>query len=335
MTAFRALDGLWRNPRRKPISGAGRGILVPGTYLPDAATTGVPADISLEAVTQPVRVVSKDQTFRNMRFENKVTIAAPGARFIDCEFVGPATAVSGAIIEARSPLVRDLLLEDCTIKPRVVNDKTHAFYGHHFTWRRVNSSGAVDALSIWAYGAVADADATVEACWLHDLAFFSPTATQSENATHNDTIEIHGGGNIDLWGNRIEGFLDPAIGNASTPPTGTWPVGHLGGNPYYPNMWGLSSVMFASDGTPINRLQIRENWINGGEVGLNFKGSSVALLPDAGEVYGNRFGSDFQRGADYGILADSTQTMDLHDNYRWVPGDPMNASTPFNVRKAS
>ncbi len=336
MPVFRAAGGRWTSPVLPSVSGLGRGLLVPGTYLPSASTTGVDPGLPLTDVTELLVVSSPGASYYNCRFLDMVDVRAPDVTFVNCRFEGPSAAVSGPIVRATHERVQNLVLEDCTIRPRAVNDKTHCFYGWRFTMRRVDSSGGIDCVSIVAPAGETRASARIEASWLHDMAFFSPTMTQPENATHNDLVEIHGLWDVEIDGSRLEAFVDPSIGNASVPPTGTWPHGHLGGNPYYPHMWGLSGVMCAAgDGTSMGDISVRRSWIDGGQVGVNFAAATPERMPDCGEVVGNWFGSDYGRGPDYGVLARNAQKLTLAGNHRWNPSDPLDTSVPFNVRKAS
>ncbi len=329
---FRAGNGVWS--ARGHIVRSGRGVSPPGTYLPGSETTGVDTTIPLVDITTPVVIGSPGEIY-NQRFLNRVEIRAPGVRFVNCLFEGPAAPLlsAGGIVDAKHPNVRDLVLEDCTIRPRAPGHVTNCFEGHHFTWKRVNASGGVDACSIIAPEGVERADAVIIASWLHDLSFYSPTNTQTDNITHNDLIQWHGMKGLTIIGSRLDAFIDPTVGSASAAPVGVWPGSHVSGNPWYPNRYATSAIMCAPARAAMGELRIEKSWINGGRVAINAGAAGLAAMPDIGSIVDSWFGYEYGLGSDYAILTNSSQALTLTGNHRWNEDDPFDVSISFNVRK--
>ena len=318
---------------RGPLTAAQqRTALTPGEFFPDANTTGVYDETALEEITSNLTVTTPGATYENKLFRGRVDVRATGVRFRNCKFTGPpASALSDALLVATSTAQSGLLVEDCTFAPAVPSHVTNCVSGHHFTLRRCNLYHGVDMVSVIGDLSDTRADVTIEGSWLHDPIMFN-TNTQSDGFTHNDLVQWHGLLGLKILGCRLEGGCAPGLGVVDQPPA--WSGSTLvSGNPFYPGRWGTSVLMGSPARKLMGELELRDSWLDGATVGLNVGGPAIELFPDVGIITGNRFGSDWRIGPDFGLLAKSAQTMTYAGNYRWNKDDPWDTSTPFSVRK--
>ena len=321
---------------RGPLGpGQARRALVAGEFFPDVSTTGVYDESVLEVVTGNQTITTSGATIENKHFRGRVDVRATGVTFRNCLFTGPPSSAQGnAILVATSVLQSGLLIEDCTIAPEHTSHITNCIEGHHFTLRRVNSYHGVDLCSVIAPAGTERADVVIEGSWLHDPVMFN-TPTQPDNLTHNDVVQWHGMKGLTINGSRLEGFCAPSLGIAPNPPVGAWPNSLTSGNPFHPNAWASGAVVMASPlRAQFGDFTFTNNWLTGAAVGLNLTRDPVGGFPDCGTITGNKFGTGWRLGADFGVLAKAAQTMLLEGNCRWNPGDPFDESTPFNIRKA-
>jgi hypothetical protein len=120
---------------------------------------------------------------------------------------------------------------------------------------------------------------SLEGNFIHDLGYRA-TTTQADGHTHNDCIQIHGGDNISVIGNSLQGFSNTAYSNLT--------------NPYFPAITGQCILFAAIIGGRITRAKFTDNWIDGAVVGINtdYRGDNVT--GPYGEIKRNKFGRNQQ-----------------------------------------
>ena len=112
----------------------------------------------------------------------------------------------------------------------------------------------------------------IEGNYVHDLFYAGPDPNHSDNHTHNDGVQIQGGGNIKIIGNT----LDALAGTASTLTS-----------PYFPAVTG-QAIALTPNVSAIHDLLIDRNWMDGGAQSI---GGTVAQGLGSGIVISNnRFG---------------------------------------------
>lgn len=315
-----------------PSAAEVRQALVVGKFFPDGDTTGVYDSSVLDVVAGDTTFDTADRVITDKHFTGRVTVSAPNVTFRNCLFTGPSDrALAGGLLVATAASQRGLVLEDCTIAPAVPGHTTNCIEGHSMTLRRVNSYHGVDLCSVIAPANATRADVVIEGSWLHDPVMFN-TSTQKDNLTHNDVIQWHGMKGLTVNGCRLEGYCAEGLGVADKPPVGSWPNSLTSGNPFYPARWGTSIVMASPLRAPFGDFVFTNNWLDGAAVGLNLTRDGAGF-PDCGTITGNRFGTGWRLGPDFGVLAKAAQVMLLEGNSRFNSKDPWDSSVAFNVRK--
>jgi hypothetical protein len=283
-----------------------------GITKPDATNTGVPAGWNpVTTITGDTSVTRAGTTFTDVLFNGNVKVQAPGVTFTRCWFAGNAAAPTGQIGLLHCQTGSSgTLIDRCTVRPQTYSYYTNGVLGHDFTLNRCNISGTVDGCDPFQSDNRALAvNVTISGTWIHDLAYFSPSPTNSDNRTHSDGVQYQGGSNMHIIGSRLDGLLDPTIGQALSP---TW-------NSAYPGDWTTGSAFipkpdvaaFTTGGTGGVDWSITDSWLNGGNACINCAVGSGGQSVGNGQILRNRFGRDIglNNGGDvYTILIQSALT---------------------------
>lgn len=203
--------GQWVAPGRDPF--ATRDALTYGTYRPEAGVTaGVANEETLTLWEGDLTTQYAGQVFRNLRVTGRTKIRHDGCKFYYCKLEGGTPSGSSfGTVEAFQSRVTPTEFWDCTIVGSVQNiSNTNAIQGRDFTLYRCVLEGAVDGIgaqyaNVKVYGSV-----------IRNVRFYSPDPGHSDNRTHNDGIQVHGGSGFTFVGNSIEmGQPSPGQHNAA------------------------------------------------------------------------------------------------------------------------
>lgn len=257
----------------------------PGTYKPSPSNTGVRPGITLTN-QGATTVTTNGAIYENINFTGLVIVKANDVTFLNCKFSGPATYTTGVGLIGNShhddiaqAQAKRLLLEDCTMDPAYPSKWTNGFEGHDVTMRRCKIINVVDGLQIKNhYDGYKDGpvDVYIEACYIDELAFFSPEPGQPDNKTHNDGVQIMGGSNINFTGNWITGLL----GTGGT---------HDPSIPPPPGGQANAAFMIKPDSGNISNVHILNNWLGGGSYTMNITNDPPRVIGYLGEINNNKF----------------------------------------------
>lgn len=314
--------------------------LVPGTYKPSAATTGLwdgytwstAGIIDPDGTLIPGSVINGDviNTGTDTLLDSKVVngrIINRGTRNVSRNCVvrgtpaGAGTGPGGMALWQCDNTVQDAQIEDSILVPQTPGYNWTAIFSHDGTARRVNAYRTVD--SGGAFRADLDTKMRFHGCWFHDLTMYVPDPNHPKDVpvtrTHNDIIQIQGGFGTEIIGCWLQGHLS------------NWPVSEgfvastsdVTTNP--PNPWAPPHVYSASGrcvstsviqvtrnvGTTVHDITIRDNWIEGGAVGINFSdpGLTAGSFGSAGDISGNRF--DHWQGLGGSATSTTGHTIDI------------------------
>lgn len=180
----------------------------PGTRTiapPPTGGYGVPAGTHLTVhqgnlvITQPGTVIDALDVHGTIRIQAaNVTIKRTLVRG------GPAATKTDALIAAWWGF-RNIQISDTTV--RADNPSLHidGLSGSNFTARRLDVSNVVDSVKVIGPNVVL-ADS-----WLHNPIHSDHDPNQPDGRTHDDSVQIEGGNNILLQGNKLEGAHNSAI----------------------------------------------------------------------------------------------------------------------------
>jgi hypothetical protein len=295
-----------------------------GETKPDASNTGYAVGTNFTVTNGNVTFSTNNQLIENRHFTGIVTVTGKNITFRNCWFNGP-TGYSGLVM-LNNANTENIVMERCTMRPSTFSTKINCVSGHSFTLRRCNISGGVDGVDIYRSSTGGVLNAKLYGNYIHDLAYFTPDSAHSDNQTHSDIIQIHyGGSNIDIYGNNLEGSIDPTIGSANQAPTFDQNGVVQSGNKNYPEMVCLSVLMASPISTTagLTNVNFEKNWTGKGVVVINWPRSDATNVV----IKDNRWTRGMLLGDDYTILAKAAQPMTITGNYYEDTG------TAYNGRK--
>lgn len=286
----------------------------PGTYIPTRDDVGlidpsVLIDVNTNMTYNGAFGVIE---IRDRRFLGYVYIRTRWIKFINCLFLGPINPTMETV-QCRYAEAMDIVFEDCEWKPRSINDKCGNVNGQGYTIVRGWLHNGVDGLTACPADGLADANVTLIATLVEDMAYFKPSTTHSDGQTHNDGVIIIGG-NVKIHGCNIRGNIDPAISVGFT----------VGVHSYYPNPIAMSAVMFNQRSLngylqQPSKVVICNSSFEGGVVCFNMLGVPTAFAtPDGSLIENNRFKNNQATGTGGRIIACQKlkqQALVIKNNY--------------------
>lgn len=173
---------------------------------PSNSSVGVPAGTKLTKVYGDVKITTAGTVLQNVDVEGYVKVAADNVTIKNSIIRGGETATASRALIMDWSDAKNLVVKDTTLVPRNPSVWLDGISGKDFTAERVDISGVVDAVKVIGSGV------TVKDCLLHDAYYRSSGVSyQSDGSTHNDGVQVEGGGNLVISGTRISGFHNAAI----------------------------------------------------------------------------------------------------------------------------
>lgn len=273
----------------------------PGTYKPDATTTGFAAAGQGSLTTYPTSGGAFGNIVSNVLTITTANAVVSGFDFVNCRIVygannitirksrlrGPPTITSGADrgLVSNDGGFTGCVLEDCNLRPDNPSAWLNGPRADNMTIQRNDISRVCDGMDLYSNASGVSSNTFVYANYVHDIAGFSPDSI-ARPFSHNDCIQISDGLNITVVGNNFQGFLDPAVGQSNT-----------SDNPFFPK-FNTNSVLQLTQGSGIvTGLLFDRNWVDGGGATLNLIATGQTAR-NIGSVTNNKFGrsSYFQGG---------------------------------------
>ncbi|MGZ4659701.1 MAG: DUF4082 domain-containing protein [Arthrobacter sp.] len=261
----------------------GRDTLVPGTYKPSTSTTGTTGSLTAyNTGGSTITVTMDNQVFQNLDIYGDVKVQAGGVQFINCRLRGGLSLPTSqtGIVDARhaNAVANPPLLLDCTIAADRPSYYRDGIMGS-FIARRCDISNVNDGCGIYNTSTSTGANATVEACYIHDLVYWYPDPAHSDG-THNDCIQIQSGGNIHIIGNYLKGtsllgddrpFGGSLSGDDPDKPT---ILTQTGG----PHINGSCVLVQQNTGVALsNSVIVEKNWLSHGLTGANLQAGTYTF----------------------------------------------------------
>jgi hypothetical protein len=285
---------------------------LPGSYKPSAATTGVPAGVTLTPYNTSgadLVITTDGTTLDQLDIYGDIKVRAKNVTIKRSRLHGGRAVPRGntGIVDANSSNVAALVVEDCTITPDAPSYYRDGIVGHDYTARRNHIYKTNDGLGIFNVpGGATAANVKVEANYIHTLTFWSDDPAHSDG-THNDCIQVQGGENIHIVGNTIK--CDQVIGSGSGPSSrGT----HAG-----------LGIMLQQNVSKLKNVIVEGNWVDDGGSSINVdhtpsKGyTNITLTLRENKLGRNQL--DFGSGSKYPIriIDKSASTVLGLDQNRW------------------
>ena len=247
----------------------------PGASKPEAWNTGVPAGTTLRRHDGDLTITTPGTVIDSLDVYGFVRVQAPNVTIRRSIVRGGEATTGSGLVVATTASASNLVIEDSELVPRIVSPWLNGIQGGNFTLRRVESRGTVDNVGIHL------SNVRVESSWLHGTTYFASSPQHGGTPSHNDAIQVHGGQNIRIVGNRLEEAYNAAI-------------------------------MLQQNYSPTSDVVISRNWMNHGgcTVNVNHKGgTSLSGIT----ITDNRFGRD-TRNLDCAIIATAASNVATSGN---------------------
>lgn len=293
-----------------------RADLVAGVDEPNASNTGVLAGTTLTTLTGNQTITTAGTVIQDKDIFGKVNIQAANVVIKNCRIRG-ANDGAFAIVQCTSTACVNAQIIDCDIVADFPTDTLNGIYGHDFTALRCNIRDTVDCIRVNNTSVpTAATGVTVQQCYLHHMAVRSPTATQSDNVTHNDCVQIESGSGLVMLGNSVHAE------------SGSATASDAGGLAFTP--WPTCCLMVTPNVGAISAMDIQKNWIYGGRIAVNAGADSLSTS-NLGKIWQNRFDrSQYYAG----------HTIDIQAGTTWDAGEGtgnqnvyMDNGAPVTVRR--
>jgi hypothetical protein len=235
-----------------------------GTYVPNAATAGVPAGTRLTPHYGNITITRPNTVISNLDVWGFIYVKAAGVIIMNSRIhgSGPASTDTG-LINVLSPSAKRVLIQDCELTHAYPSPWVDGIIGHDFTVLRTDIHNVVDGIGVMnPSNRSADLNVNIEGNYIHDLNYISPDPEQRDGHTHNDGIQIQGTGStvgkrqVTIFGNYIGAFAGP-LSNAHSP--------------YYPAVTG-QAIGITPNVSNVHDILIDTNWLDGGA-------QSVTMIP--------------------------------------------------------
>lgn len=296
-----------------------------GTTKPVAGNTGLKvlgiSEASLTTVTGNVTHSTDGATYQNTRFTGYVNVTGKNITYRNCWFNAPAATALTALVRCLNANVESAYFENCLFKPSTYSSGatdalSNCIMGHDFTLYRCDLSGGIDLVGVYS-GVSLDTPAqhvSILGCYMHDLVYYSPDAGHSDNQTHNDGVQVHGGAaNFLMRGTNLPAMVDPNYGQATDPPVDDGDGNHVSGNIQYPSLVAMSTFMLSPVSTTagVNNFVIDKNWLGGGIAVINWPRTDGTNI----FITNNRWTRGTLLGDDFTILMKAGQAATITGNY--------------------
>lgn len=214
-----------------PASENSRDGLVRGTYVPDAATTGVlpgvpRTDFNSRSTTGTVELTTDNQTYENLDFWGDIRlVGASNNVFKNCFFhggIGHPPSNRGCVYMFNSDDHSGAEFWDCTFSAQSPSYYRDGIVGNKYEAHRCHSYNVNDGFGAYAaQGGDGVCGVGIFDSYVHDLVFWSQDPAHTDG-THNDCIQYQGGSGLQILGNNLVGSQRDATDSVSPSPAGKY-----------------------------------------------------------------------------------------------------------------
>jgi len=183
----------------------------PATHNPTVTSAssgpvGVPDGIELTKLSGDMAITKAGTVLQNVDLDGYVTIKADNVTIRNSVLRGGVKATTGKALVMSWSGAKNLVIKDSTLVARHPSAFLDGVSGKDVTVQRLDVSNVVDAVK------VIGSNVTVSDSIFHNAYYLSSGVSyQADGSTHNDGVQVEGGGNVTISGNTISGFHNAAI----------------------------------------------------------------------------------------------------------------------------
>ncbi|MBC7279442.1 right-handed parallel beta-helix repeat-containing protein [Nocardioides sp.] len=176
----------------------------PGQQGPEPDHTGVPPKKKLRVHRGDLVVRTAGKVVDGLEVHGRVSVEAPNVTIRNTRVIVPTDSETAGISnnndQGRGMLVRNVEVRSASAAPGV-----NGVVGHDFTLESSEIHHVTDQVHITG------SNVTVRGNWFHDNYHFENDPYQDGGASHDDSIQIIGGGNITIANNRFTGAYNAGV----------------------------------------------------------------------------------------------------------------------------
>lgn len=277
-----------------------------GPTRPGPTNTGATGTLTVRSGDQTI--TTADTLLEDLDIYGRVFVRAANVTIRNCRIRGGPTG--SCLIDATSTSCTGLTVEDCTLRPDVPTYDCNGVNGAGFTATGCDISAVVDGFGVWLTQDPDAANVSITGNYVHDVHCQS-SPYHSDGVTHNDGVQIHGGGPVVIRGNTF--IMNP--GATSVPVTG----------------YGATSCVLASDGIgTLTGIVIEDNYFDYSAALVNINPPAPINTLSTATIRNNRFG---RNGKTTGaaptavMILESTWTF---DGFAATSGDDVNNGNVYD-----
>lgn len=209
---------------------------------PGKDNTGVPAGTKLTVHRGDLVITQAGATYDSLDIQGLVDVQAPNVKITRSLIHGAPSDKMRGVINVTHGNAKNFVLEDSEIRVDYPTNKMDGIDGGNMTLRRVEINGGVDGVHVWKD------NVRVESSWIHGMDYYTVGSNAGGGPSHNDGIQIMGGANDRIIGNRIEGATN-------------------------------ASIMVTQGAAATSALEIRSNFLNEGNCTVNINPTQRPMTP--------------------------------------------------------
>ena len=239
------------------------------------AGTGVPAGTALTVVRGDIRVSVAGTVLDSLDVHGIVFVDAPNVTIRNSIIRGSDSGSQGALITATGGYA-GLNISNSELFAAVPSAYVNGIMGFNFTATRVNIHNVIDMVHLTGN------NVSLTDSWLHDNLHYEVDPTQGNTPSHDDSVQIQVGSNIQIRDNKISGAHN-------------------------------SGVQITQNRGSVNNVQFTGNTIDGG--GCSFNISEGGKGPVTGVTISNNIFGRNTKVANCAVIAPSTSMPTLSNDH--------------------
>lgn len=277
--------------------------------IPGPDNTGVLPGSTLETIYGDL-TITEPGIYEDLDVHGFVNVRAANVVIRNSIVRGGKASTEHGLIDATHRDVFNLLIEDVELVPEYPSYWLTGVLGHDYTARRVDVYQTVDGFGVYkTQDPGGPTNVTIEQCYCHHLAYYSPDPNHRDNRAHNDCIQIQGGSGTIVRFNTLHAYNSNKVGTL---------------NDTHPQ--ALSGIMLNANVGKTTNIVIEDNIILGGEIGINGGGLYYSSSDFLGTIHRNQF-NDGQYFSGHAIGLDKTVNADTGDGTAdqnvYLDGEPI------------
>jgi hypothetical protein len=185
---------------------------IPYVTIPDDTNCGCDTSLLNGTYSGPTTITAAGTIIENKTINDRLIIQAADVQVINCMDQAVGTSSQQYMINTASSSCTNFQAYRTTFQPATLNYWTNSIYGSDFIMERCLVRHTVDGCSpVPPSGGLGLINGEVKFCRMDPLAWFYEDESHTDG-THNDGVQMHGGGFFRIHGSALYGYKYNALG---------------------------------------------------------------------------------------------------------------------------